>query len=144
MRSSNGSLRVQRGLVVMAIIGSAGMVVAFAPGEPHQQAQEFDREQVLRGRQMVIEHGCGGCHGGPLLTDMQRHVVGTGRGAEKETPYDTPTLVEIWRTAPYLHDGRARTLKDIFDSTGNGWSHSLSKRLNESEIDDLAAYVLTL
>ena len=75
---------------------------------------------------------------------MQRHVVGAGRGAEKETPYDTPTLVEIWRTAPYLHDGRARTLKDIFDSTGNGWSHSLSNRLNESEIDDLAAYVRTL
>jgi len=99
---------------------------------------------ALRGREVFERTGCGGCHGGPLLTDMQRHVVGTGRGAEKETPYDTPTLVEIWRTAPYLHDGRARTLKDIFDSTGNGWSHSLANRLNESEIDDLAAYVRTL
>ena len=64
-----------------------------------------------RGKQVFEKTGCRSCHAGTLYTDMRKHNVGTGRGQEEGIEYDVPTLVEIWRTAPYLHDGRSPTLK---------------------------------
>jgi cytochrome c peroxidase len=53
-------------------------------------------------------------------------------------PMDVPTLVEIWRTAPYLYDGRSYTVRDLLDV------HRPEDRLTPSELDDLAKYVLSL
>jgi len=56
---------------------------------------------------------------GPPFTDSApntRHDVGTihaGSGQRLYAPldgFDTPTLVGVWSTAPYLHDGSASTL----------------------------------
>ena len=52
------------------------------------------------------------CHSGPYYTDMKMHRI--GEDVEFENGWDTPTLREVWRTAPYLFDGRAATMKDVF------------------------------
>ena len=77
--------------------------------------------------------GCAGCHSGPMYTDsrldakpFRTHDVGTGRGDPAETlgpAFDTPTLVGVYRTAPYLHDGRARTLRDVLTTHNAGDRH---------------------
>ena len=53
-----------------------------------------------RGRKLFKSAGCAACHPAPLFTDMKKYSVGTGTGKEDETNFDTPTLVEVWRTAP--------------------------------------------
>jgi cytochrome c peroxidase len=97
-----------------------------------------------RGKQVFEKTGCRSCHAGTLYTDMRKHNVGTGRGQEEGIEYDVPTLVEIWRTAPYLHDGRSPTLKHLFTSPGSGPVHHLMTRMNQHDIDDLTAFVSSI
>lgn len=82
--------------------------------------------------------GCVSCHPGGLFTDLQTYDVGTGGR------FDTPTLVEVWRTAPYLHNGSARTIRDLLTTRNNGDQHGKTAHLTPQEVDDLAAYVLSL
>jgi cytochrome c peroxidase len=73
--------------------------------------------------------GCGSCHAGILLTDLQYHNVGIGMdkeepdigrvkvtGKEADTgAFKTPTLRDITRSAPYFHDGSVATLEEAVD-----------------------------
>ncbi len=96
-----------------------------------------------RGKKLFQANGCSGCHSGALYTSMKKFNAGTGLGREKGIAFDTPTLIEVWRTAPYLHDGRAATLVDMFTAADSG-IHNLSVRLSAKQIEDLAAFVLSL
>jgi len=72
---------------------------------------------------------CNNCHDGVLFTDQQYHNVGIGmdqkepdpgRGKVTNKPEDTgafktPTLRDIARSAPYFHDGSAKTLEEAVD-----------------------------
>ena len=60
--------------------------------------------------------GCARCHPAPLYTDLKAHDVGTRGPREYDERFDTPTLVEVWRTAPYTHNGRYTTVKDLIVS----------------------------
>jgi len=70
--------------------------------------------------------------------------VGPGRDREQEEPFDTPTLAEVWRTAPYLHDGRAATLADMLTKFNPGDRHGATAKLSREQLDDLVEYVLSL
>ena len=72
-------------------------------------------EKLFKDRQV----GCATCHPPGLFTDLKTYDVGTRGRFDKPTDrFDTPTLVEGWRTAPYLHDGSAATMRDVL-TTGN-------------------------
>jgi mono/diheme cytochrome c family protein len=88
--------------------------------------------------------GCSKCHPAPLYTDLKMHNVKTQGPSDIAERFDTPTLVEIWRTAPYLHDGRYLTIKEtiVKGKHGKGFGHVTE--LNEQEIDDLVEFVLSL
>ena len=79
--------------------------------------------------------GCVACHAGPNFTDERFHNTGVawsggrlldeGRYAITGKPEDrgafkTPTLREIARTAPYMHDGSLPTLEDVIDFYSDG------------------------
>ena len=74
----------------------------------------------------------------------QRHRPGTGIKREKGKKFDTPTLAEVWRTGPYLNDGRAVTIQEIFKKYNTGDMHGTTTGMTEKEPDDLAEYVLSL
>jgi cytochrome c peroxidase len=65
-------------------------------------------------------------------------------GVDKGKKLTTPTLVEIWRTAPYLHDGSAATIRDVVTTRNPHDKHGETSNLSSQEIDDLCAYVLSL
>ena len=71
--------------------------------------------------------------------------VGTSRvfdrGAKR---FDTPTLVEIWRSPPYLHDGSATTLRQVIVDQNRGDQHGATSTFKPAQIDDLVAYLLSL
>ena len=96
-----------------------------------------------RGRKIFKKAGCASCHSGPLYTDLKKYDVGTGKGLDKDQQFDTPTLVEVWRTAPYLYDGRAATIKDVLTTYNGNDKHGVTSNLTENEINDLAEFVLS-
>lgn len=67
--------------------------------------------------------GCIDCHKGQHLTNLKKRNVGTGIMRDKGRKFDVPTLKELWRTRPYLHDGRAVTVKEIFTKFNESQSH---------------------
>jgi DNA-binding beta-propeller fold protein YncE len=91
--------------------------------------------------------GCAACHKGQYFTDMQKHDVGTrysGSNGPDNNPawdsngWDTPTLIEVWRSAPYLHLGTALTVKDAI------LTHVKTSELSAQQIDLIAAYVMQI
>lgn len=100
-------------------------------------------EAAKRGEALFQQAGCAACHPGPLFTDLQPYNVGTGKDREVDMKFDTPTLVEVWRTAPYLHDGRAATMLDMLKREDSGPQHHPAG-LTDEQLADLAEYVLSL
>jgi cytochrome c peroxidase len=99
-----------------------------------------------RGRKLFRDHrvGCADCHPSGLFTDLNIYEVGTGGLPGGSSGFDTPTLVELWRTAPYLHDGSAATVRDVLTRRNPNDQHGRTSHLTEEQLDDLTAYLLSL
>jgi len=106
-------------------------------------------EAAKRGKALFEgKAGCARCHPAPLFTDLQAYAVGTSYELDRDEPFegkfDTPSLHELYRTAPYLHSGKAVTLKDVLTTFNKEGKHGHTKGLSPQEIDDLVAYLLSL
>jgi YVTN family beta-propeller protein len=99
-----------------------------------------------RGKRLFSDSkvGCVACHPPPLFTDAKAHGVGTGKFDDASDRFFTPTLVEIWRTAPYLHDGSAATLREAVTTHNRGDRRGKTSHLKPEDIDDLVAYLESL
>ncbi|MFO0927647.1 MAG: c-type cytochrome [Gemmataceae bacterium] len=108
-----------------------------------------------RGRALFFDKtvGCAVCHSGPYYSDsrLQKpfnlHDVGTGGDdpGEKMGPkYDTPTLLGVYRSAPYLHTGKAKTLRDVLTTCNAGDKHGKTSHLTPEQVDDLVAFLKSL
>jgi len=122
---------------------------------PHIPAPGKLSVAAERGRKLFFCEavGCAKCHSGPYYTDstlkkpFHLHDVGTGKDdpSEKIGPkYDTPTLLGVYRTAPYLHHGKAQTLRDVLTTCNPGDKHGKTSHLQPQEIDDLVAFLKSL
>lgn len=102
-------------------------------------------EAVHRGRLLFEDAkiGCAKCHPAPLFTDRKRYDVRSAGPYDSAGEFDTPTLIECWRTAPYLHDGSVTTIRQLLE-LGHGSTAGAVDQLTPQQIDDLAAYVLSL
>lgn len=91
-----------------------------------------------RGKELFFSAAtqCATCHQPPLYLDGKPHNVGTGK------VLDTPSLLGLPRTAPYLHDGRAETLWDVLSQTGESMGHTV--QLGDGEKGDLVAFLMGL
>lgn len=97
-----------------------------------------------RGEKIFSKAGCARCHPAPLFTDLHPYDVGTGFDREFGITFDTPTLMEVWRTAPYLYDGRAATMKDVLTKYNVGDFHGITFGLSSEDLADLIEYILSL
>jgi hypothetical protein len=89
--------------------------------------------------------GCNDCHAGPHRSDGRAHDVGTVTNPiDAGKPVFTPMLVELWRTAPYLHDGSAPTLRDVLTTANAAGRHGDTQGLSAADLDDLVAYLASL
>jgi cytochrome c peroxidase len=134
----------------------------------NNQSSAFENESQFSGYQIFFsERGdCFHCHGNILGTDFLFHnngldatIDGTGLGrisknSEDDGKFKTPTLRNVEFTAPYMHDGRFQTLKQVIDFYSEGLENSrtidpLMKnvakgglQLTEQEKNDLLVFVL--
>jgi cytochrome c peroxidase len=75
---------------------------------------------------------------------MNAYDVSTSRAANKGQTLDTPTLVEMWRTSPYLHDGRAVSLEEVLTRHNLRDQHGRTSDLTEQQLGDLIQFLLSL
>lgn len=101
---------------------------------------------AVNGASLFVSKGCATCHSGQIFTDSNNallHDVGTlmpesgQRLGATLTGIDTPSLLGVWRTAPYLHDGSAPTLEDAIAA-------HLNIAVTAAEQSDLASYLSQL
>ncbi|MCH9654408.1 MAG: beta-propeller fold lactonase family protein [Planctomycetes bacterium] len=116
---------------------------------PH--AKKGLNPSAKRGRTLFFskQTQCANCHTGPFLTDSVpskkfiRHDVGTAvdnPGEEMGPAYDTPTLLGVYRTAPYLSHGKAQTLEEVFTKYNHDDKHGKTSQLSKQDISDLAEF----
>ena len=100
-------------------------------------------DHAREGKRLFERAGCGACHPGPLYTDGKLYNAGTGIGDDRDSEFDTPTLVEIWRTAPFLYDGRAQTMYDLLTIYNRRNMHGVTTNLDPEELYDLREFILS-
>jgi YVTN family beta-propeller protein len=89
--------------------------------------------------------GCATCHPRPIYCDKRLHDIGSlGKYDGPTDKFSTPRLIEVWRTAPYLHDGRYLTMKELFVQGKHGLDPFGNHALPDADIDDLVEFVLSL
>ncbi len=103
-------------------------------------------ESAERGKALFESEkiGCATCHPAPLYTDLKLHDVGSRGPYDRRDDFDTPTLIEVYRTAPYMHDGHYANLKDLFLVGKHGNQAGELDGLTEQQIADLIEYVMSL
>ena len=72
------------------------------------------------------------------------HAVGTRPGPDESGRFDTPTLVELWQTAPYLHNGRAVGLREVLTTMNPDDKHGETSHLSDDEVGALVEYLKSL
>ncbi|MBT9596685.1 MAG: DUF1929 domain-containing protein [Vitreoscilla sp.] len=87
---------------------------------PYRQADGSLTNAALAGRTVFETANCGRCHAGGAFSDSADastlHDVGTIKATSGQRlggplpGIDTPTLRDVWASAPYLHDGSRSTL----------------------------------
>ena len=109
--------------------------------------------QVTQGKEIFFsrETGCAACHPPPYYTDsgrrtddgrFVRHDVGTrAPGGSGSQELDTPSLLGVLRSEPYLHDGRAKTIEDIFTMWNPDDRHGRTSHLSKEQILSLAVFL---
>lgn len=117
-------------------------------------ADEKLSESAQKGKEIFEKRNCTRCHNGPYLTGQQLYDVGTtskfdirldsGNQPVPQKLFDTPTLIELWRTAPYLHDGRYYTLEELFEKGTHKWIKDGIDGLTDENIRQLIGYLNSL
>jgi YVTN family beta-propeller protein len=90
-----------------------------------------------------LENQCSYCHSGPKGTSQRSFDVGTKRPTDQSELLDTPQLANVAMTAPYLHDGSAQTMEEIWTIYNPEDKHGRTNDLTKDELNDLIEYLRT-
>ncbi|MDO5462894.1 MAG: hypothetical protein Q4F99_05360 [bacterium] len=121
------------------------------------QKSPYDRPEnaaaIARGKEIFERAACARCHLPDYYFTACRtpedgskaplYDIGLGIRDEVGQKFDVPTLCEVWRTAPYLYDGRAKTIREVLVDYNPDDVHGITSDLTEEELTDLELYILT-
>jgi hypothetical protein len=118
------------------------------PPPPRRPVPDGEGPLVARGAALFAapDVGCAGCHEGPLLGGTRAFdVLAPAVDADARlAPVHVPPLAGVRARAPYLHDGRAATLRDVLTTHNPADRHGRTSALSEGEIAALVAYLESL
>ena len=103
----------------------------------------FNRVVDKLGQPIPENNRCGSCHSGPKGTSQKSFDVGTGKATDNSGVLDTPQLMSLALTAPYLHDGSAKSLEEIWTVYNPHDRHGRTNDLTKDELNDLVEYLRT-
>jgi YVTN family beta-propeller protein len=104
----------------------------------------FERTKYKSGKPIPEANQCATCHSGPKGTNQKQIDVGTGRLTDRSPVIDVPQLPNVAYSAPYLHDGSAKSLEEIWTVFNPKDKHGVSNDLTKDELNDLIEYLKTL
>ena len=104
----------------------------------------FERTRRKDGTPIPESNQCGFCHSGRHYTNQKQVDVGSGKWSDRSPIIDVPQLTNIALTAPYLHDGSARSLEEIWTVFNPKDTHGVTNDLVKDELNDLIEYLKTL
>jgi cytochrome c peroxidase len=99
----------------------------------------LDASDIARGREVFESRKCASCHVPPEYTSRERYDVGLYDEVGNRE-FNPPSLRAVSRRDSLLHDGRARSLKEVFEKE----RHPRGLVLTSAEIADLVAFLRTL
>jgi YVTN family beta-propeller protein len=116
------------------------------PRNPYRNPDGSLSAQAQRGREVFKspKAACNTCHGGAELTDGRIHEVGLEEHDDAYRGYNPPSLRGLYDKDPYLHDGRAKTLREALSGPHSADNVTGLGELTERELDDLIAYLKSL
>ena len=104
----------------------------------------FERTKAKNGKPIPEVNQCSYCHAGPKYTNQHQINVGTGKWTDRSPVIDVPQLPNVAYSAPYLHDGSARSLEEIWTVFNPKDQHGVTNDLTKDELNDLIEYLKTL
>jgi YVTN family beta-propeller protein len=104
----------------------------------------FERTLDNSGKEIPRELRCNICHSGPYFTSRRLVDVGTASHLDTQGKFDVPHLNNIYETPPYLHDGRADTLEEIWTRFNPEDKHGITNDMTKDQLNDLVEYLKTL
>jgi YVTN family beta-propeller protein len=116
------------------------------PKNPFRNADLSLTAAALRGRDVYrsAKAACNTCHGGAELTDGKIHEVGLEESDDAYRGYNPPSLRGLYDKDPYLHDGRAKSLREALAGPHSAENVTALGELSSKELDDLIAYLKSL
>ena len=128
-------------------------IASLAPRRAPQPPDHL-RADVQQGREIFFrkETQCSVCHPPPYYTDSGQvaedgayvlHNIGTRTSREVRSSgrLDTPSLLALDRSGPYLHDGRAKTMEEIFTRWNPADKHGKTSQLSDDQIKKLVMFL---
>ena len=94
--------------------------------------------------QAIFEVQCRSCHPGPYFTGHSIRPFGVPGPYDTVTAFDVPQLNRIYESAPYLHNGRALSLEEIWTVFNASDTHGVTNNLGKDQLNDLIEYLKTL
>ncbi len=104
----------------------------------------YERTHDKTGKEIPVANRCITCHPAPYFTNLKMVDVQTLAATDDSMLFDTPHLNNIYASAPYLHDGRAATLEEIWTKYNPNDKHGVANDLTKIELNELVEYLKTL
>jgi YVTN family beta-propeller protein len=104
----------------------------------------FERTVDFKGNDIPVKNRCVTCHPAPYFTNKQMFDVGTIALSDDSILFDTPHLNNVFASPPYLHDGRAATLEEIWTLYGKTEQHGVVNDLTKIQLNELIEYLKSL
>lgn len=120
-----------------------------APGATYTPAQKrgraiFNRTTANDRREIPVKDRCVTCHFPPYFTNRKVFDVGTRHALDRQGKFDVPHLNNIYDSAPYLHNGMAPTLEEIWTVHNPNDQHGVTNDMTKDQLNDLIEYLKTL
>jgi YVTN family beta-propeller protein len=104
----------------------------------------FERTKDNSGVEIPENNRCITCHTPPYYTNLKMTYVKTLAVSDDSMLFDTPHLNNIYASPPYLHDGRAATLEEIWTKYGTEDKHGRVNDMTKNQLNDLVDYLKSL
>ncbi len=109
------------------------------PSLAEARGEVVDQAAVRRGRDIFYEYRCANCHFPPSYTSTAVFDVGI-HDENGESEFNPPSLRGVSQRGPYFHDGRAKSLRDVFEE----YLHPNDLDLRPAQLDDLLEFLNSL
>ena len=133
--------------IVTGIINPPNLV--YNPAGMLTEAQKrgekvFFRTHTNCGKEIKPKDRCYVCHPPPDFTNKNFENVGSLSESDDSIPFDTPQLNNLSSSSPFLHDGRAQTLEEIWTTYDPGDRHGITSDMTKDNLNDLVKFLRSI